>query len=163
MKMNPNGRVVGHWLLPVILSLAMFGQASAAALYSNIFVFGDSLSETGNFVAAGTNLPFPPYATGRWSNGPVWVEHLAGSLGLGVSASVAGGNNYAWGGAKTGADSRLGSPSVGLSIQKSAYLADHGNVAAHSTVSWPSSASSIQGWYVPSDSPRPRVSWHATT
>jgi Ca2+-binding RTX toxin-like protein len=46
---------------------------------SEIFVFGDSLSDTGNIFALTKGLfpPSPPYFKGRASNGPVAVELLA--------------------------------------------------------------------------------------
>ncbi len=53
---------------------------------SDLYVFGDSLSDTGNLFALtfGIEPPSPPYADGRFSNGPVWVETLAPLLGLEV-------------------------------------------------------------------------------
>lgn len=77
-----------------------------------MFVFGDSLSDTGNLsVVTGGASPgvAQPYFNGRFSNGPLWVEGLASGLGLaGEAASFfAGGNNYAFAGARTGA---VGSP-----------------------------------------------------
>jgi phospholipase/lecithinase/hemolysin len=62
--------------------------------FSNVVVFGDSLSDTGNLLAA-TGEPAPPYYSGRFSNGPVAVEHLSRDLGVPLL-------NYAWGGATTG-------------------------------------------------------------
>lgn len=42
--------------------------------YSSFYVFGDSLSDDGKF----TQLPAtPPSEGGRFSNGPVWAEHIA--------------------------------------------------------------------------------------
>ena len=52
------------------------------------------------------NLP-PPYAGGRYSNGPVAVEYLWQSYNPGsmsFTPSLAGGTNYAIGGATTGLD-----------------------------------------------------------
>lgn len=56
----------------------------AAAPYGDLVVFGDSLSDNGNFYEASGNTtpPSPPYWEGRFSNGPVWVEELAALLGL---------------------------------------------------------------------------------
>jgi phospholipase/lecithinase/hemolysin len=67
---------------------------------AKIFVFGDSLSDTGNLFAATGNLfpPSPPYFNGRFSNGPLAVETLANRLGLTVTPET----NFAIGGAKTG-------------------------------------------------------------
>ncbi|MCA9198897.1 MAG: SGNH/GDSL hydrolase family protein [Planctomycetales bacterium] len=86
-------------LLTVCSPLAM------AQTFSDIFVFGDSLSDVGNvYVGSEQQIPpSPPYYEGRFSNGPVWVERLATSLGLNASTpSLRGGNNFAFGGAQTG-------------------------------------------------------------
>lgn len=67
---------------------------------AKIFVFGDSLSDTGNFFTATGNTlpPSPPYFNGRFSNGQLAVETLARRLGLTVNSET----NFAIGGAKTG-------------------------------------------------------------
>ena len=108
-------------------------SAGASASYSSLFIFGDSLSDTGNnafvFDLVGASQGIPPgtlrtpvptadnsfipdfpYATavgGRYSNGPVWAESFAAALGLSATASNLGGTNYAYGGAVTGP---LGNP-----------------------------------------------------
>ena len=89
----------------VVASLA--SVAAQAGTFSNMFVFGDSLSDTHNLYIA-TGGAFPdlnqgPYFDGRYSNGPLWVETLAADLGLpnGAKAYLAGGNNYAYAGART--------------------------------------------------------------
>jgi phospholipase/lecithinase/hemolysin len=88
------------------LLAALAAQPAGAAPFSNVVFFGDSLSDVGNvFLATGGALPGPGgYLGGRFSNGPVWVEHLAAGLGHPAAAgpSLAGGNNYAFGGARTG-------------------------------------------------------------
>ena len=66
--------------------------------FSRIFVFGDSLSDTGNLFQLSGGYPPPPYFQGRFSNGQLWVEQLADALGV----SIAPGDNYAVGGATTG-------------------------------------------------------------
>ncbi len=66
--------------------------------FSRIFVFGDSLSDTGNFYQLSGGAPPAPYFQGRFSNGRVWVEQLADALGMNITP----GDNYAVGGATTG-------------------------------------------------------------
>lgn len=68
--------------------------------FTGLHVFGDSLSDSaGNLYALTNNVepPSPPYADGRFSNGPLWDEVLAGMLDLPIGAS----NNRAVGGAFT--------------------------------------------------------------
>lgn len=93
--------------------------ASAAGSYSSLVVFGDSLSDSGNNAlllapAFGGTLPPVviasdaaytqiPSAAGTYSNGWVWTEYFAQSLGLPLVPSIAGGTNFAFGGAQTGA------------------------------------------------------------
>ncbi len=131
MFQKNSGRPVARSLHAVsfvgALFVALFSvQASA---YSAMYVFGDSLSDTGNVSAAtaGT-VPAPPYAPGRFSNGPVWVETLSANLGLGaVNPSSLGGKNYAWGGAVTGP--ALTSTFPTLTQQAGIYLGNVGGVA----------------------------------
>ena len=72
--------------------------------YSNLVVFGDSLSDRGNvFNATEGLIPPPPYSEGRFSNGDLIVDAVAESLELPESESfLTGGSNYAFGGAQTG-------------------------------------------------------------
>ncbi len=74
-------------------------SASSSQDFEQIYVFGDSLSDTGNvFQVTGGAVPqSPPYGQGRFSNGPVWVEYLASKLGLSANPR----NNFAFGGATT--------------------------------------------------------------
>lgn len=75
------------------------GSAPLLENFEQIYVFGDSLSDTGNVfqTTEGTIPPSPPYGQGRFSNGPVWVEYLASKLELGPAPL----NNFAFGGATT--------------------------------------------------------------
>lgn len=89
-------------------ALALVGLAAAAPAhagpYSSLTVFGDSLSDTGNLhLATGFGVP-APYFNGRITDGPNWIDVLAGYLGLpqGAVPSLGGGNNYAFAGARTG-------------------------------------------------------------
>ena len=89
----------------VMLAALMAGGASSTSAqqtgsFTHLFVFGDSLSDSGNiFAATGGLIPSPPYFNGRFSNGPIWVEHLAPALGFPFD----GATNFAFGGAESGA------------------------------------------------------------
>lgn len=81
---------------------------TGAVSFTGLTIFGDSLSDTGNiFIASGGTAPAFPYYNGRFSNGPVWVESLAAQMGLPAASApaLAGGSNYAFGGARTGTGS----------------------------------------------------------
>lgn len=87
-----------------------------ASVGSQIVVFGDSLSDTGNaYAATGGQVPPAPYSGGRFSNGPLWVEQLATKLSAPLpTPSSQGGTDYAFAGAATGATplgTQLGTPS----------------------------------------------------
>lgn len=82
---------------------------SIALPFSNIYVLGDSLSDQGNLYLATTAVAGPAnalpsadhYFNGRFSNGPVYIDIVAQRLGLPLGPSIAGGNNFAYGGART--------------------------------------------------------------
>jgi phospholipase/lecithinase/hemolysin len=82
--------------------------AAQGPAYTDLVVFGDSLSDVGNtansfFISLVAPQARPPYFDGRFSNGPVWAEQLGDTLGLdGSTRSGEGGHNYAWGGALSG-------------------------------------------------------------
>lgn len=101
------------WLL-IAAGLPAGASASLTHL-SDLFVFGDSLSDAGNSgllsaQATGGTVVFPPapYVGGRYSNGPVAVEYLWKLYNPGddsFAPSLAGGTNYAVGAATTGVES----------------------------------------------------------
>lgn len=95
----------------VAATLVAASSPALAGPISALYVFGDSLSDTGNLTAVvdqaipgpGPAVPAPPYAPGRASNGPVAVEYLASFLGVAPPLPAAlGGTNYAVIGAATG-------------------------------------------------------------
>ena len=91
------------------------GPASAQASYSEVFVFGDSLVDSGNaFLATGgSEAPLADgYFFGRFSNGYNFADYLSLDLvGTPASPALIGGNNFAVGGATTAAIPGMQSPS----------------------------------------------------
>ena len=72
----------------------------------------------------------PPYYQGRFSNGPIWVEHVASALGLPMLPSLAGGTDYAVGGAEvTSAVSTVQGTIPSVPEQVEEYLQAHGGKA----------------------------------
>lgn len=106
---------LGSWVRAVAAAV-VFGSVAASAGaqgFSSFVVFGDSLSDTGNnalligtdptqVVTGNTYIPLRPYAYGTYSDGPVWASFVGAALGLPAQPSLAGGTNYAFGGATTG-------------------------------------------------------------
>ncbi|KAA1103383.1 hypothetical protein PGT21_016372 [Puccinia graminis f. sp. tritici] len=81
------------------LAMCSFVLPKAIALtesleYSSVVVFGASYCDNGHPRESkfSSSLRQPPYYQGRWSNGPVWVEHIAEVMGIPLY-------NYAYGGA----------------------------------------------------------------
>lgn len=129
------------------LSLCAALSAYAASPYSGLVVFGDSLSDSGNNTTLMSSLPggvpqlpitgdgyyskFPSLA-GTYSDGQVWTQYFAQSLGLPLVPSALGGTNFAFGGAQTGIDGNEplapGFP-FSMRTQLSFYLGATGNVA----------------------------------
>jgi outer membrane lipase/esterase len=98
--------------------------------FSNLYVFGDSLSDQGNIsTLTGGAIPPAEYTdgstTGRFTNGKNYVDYLAQDLGLTVTPSLLGGTNYAYGGARTNYHI-LPPPALSLIQQRDAYLAHLG-------------------------------------
>ncbi len=124
----------------VAASLLLAAPAHAAVSFSGLYVFGDSLSDAGNVAALiGTNpgqvissnfyIPSAPYASGTFSNGPVWVNSFASGLGLASfgAPSLAGGGDFAFGGARTSTDGAGLTPSA--NAQVSQFLGATGGTA----------------------------------
>lgn len=119
--------------LLAILVLTAFASLKAHA-YDAIIVFGDSYNDVGNIYAIaaklGIDYPPKPYYMGRFSNGPIWVEHLASDWGLPLTPSVTGGTDFAEGGAQLLKPVTLeGLPIPSVQEQLAAYLALNGNKA----------------------------------
>ena len=90
----------------VLFVCLLFPIEASAQGFSNMYIFGDSLSDTGNRATVTGDFP-APFFMNRVSNGQVAVEVLATSLGLSADASrhlvgPAVGTNYAVAGARAG-------------------------------------------------------------
>ena len=113
-----------HWpAATLLLATAILGNVANAA---SLYVFGDSLSDSGNVaitlgqlgltapepVTSNLFIPSQPYGQGTFSNGPVWVEHYAGKLRTweGAVPSLLDGGDFAWGGARTSYTPATGIP-----------------------------------------------------
>jgi len=79
-------------------------QTVIAPSHSDLLIFGDSLSDMGTSKATYGTPESPPYYAGRWSNGPMWNEHVASGMGLTISPGTDSnpGSNRAFGGAEAG-------------------------------------------------------------
>lgn len=74
------------WLIFSAVWLVLYWPATTGRSFSALYVFGDSLSDTGRNPAPAGN-----YYEGRYSNGPLWVEYLSAELGIAYNPS----NNFA--------------------------------------------------------------------
>jgi phospholipase/lecithinase/hemolysin len=87
---------ISKWFLVGLLLLSFTANAEHRNVnpYDVMYAFGDSLSDNGSLHP---DFPPPPYAEGRFSNGPVAVEYLADDFGISLI-------DYAVAGATTGRD-----------------------------------------------------------
>lgn len=120
----------------LLLAAAVIAGAAAAPVTAaphpdQIVVFGDSLVDAGNiFLATGGsastntfNNPSRGYFPGRFTNGPDYTDLLSQRLyGRLSTPSLAGGNNYAFGGATVVANN---DPVPDLAAQVGVYTAGH--------------------------------------
>jgi phospholipase/lecithinase/hemolysin len=105
--------------------------AQPAKSYDAIYVFGDSYCDVGNiFIATGGTTPAAPYFDGQFSNAPIWIEHVAGYMGLPMEPSLAGGTDFAFGGAwVTEPQVTVGGTIPSVPQQVALYLSLHANKA----------------------------------
>ena len=108
-----------------LIALAAAAPASAAT-FTKFVVFGDSFIDAGNIQAAvGPAFTDPRlgYWVGRFSDGPTWIDYLSyANFGKPTLASLLGGTNFAFGGARgSGDDVRAEGTIPGLSSQLGLY------------------------------------------
>lgn len=134
--------VIALFLLAFLLTLmtTVVFSTKQPALIQGLYVFGDSLSDTGTVfrVTNGLYPPNPPYFQGRYSNGRVWVEYLSEKL------SVKRVNNFAYGGATTVSDRSSLVP--GLLAQVQSFTQTHPQVNSNGLyVLWAGANDYLQG------------------
>ena len=132
-------------LLPALaLSVAAFASAPASAgPYDSLVVFGDSLSDNGNnasppfnlvdagqMITGNTYVPSSTYASHTYTNGLVWASDFAAMIGLPLAPSLAGGTDFAFGGATTGTPGPINGFPFSLIAQSTQYLGATGNHAS---------------------------------
>ena len=111
----------------VALALGMVGAVHATgnphSTFNSVVVFGDSLSDAGN-ISLATNPSIQPPLEFTTNPGAVTVQNVASGLGYSLTASLAGGTDYAWGGAGINNNSP-GTPATVPTItsQVTSYLA----------------------------------------
>ena len=104
-----------------LMALAVAGmpRPAGAQTLGSVISFGDSLSDNGNLATVQSafglpaSTPSPPYFGGRFSNGPVFTEYLAGPMqqagaaavfnafGIATPIDPNANQNYAFGGSRT--------------------------------------------------------------
>lgn len=107
-------------MLVLALGLGYVIWKPREGVFREILVFGDSLSDVGNvYIFSEKTNPKEPYFEGRFSDGLLWIEVFAERMGLEVpKPSLAGGTNYAYGGARTGDGNRDGKPDMGMQVKQ---------------------------------------------
>lgn len=119
-KIKSHLLAAGIALLPFLFPLEV-----RSATFSQVYVFGDSLSDTGNVYRRTLRLyPRSPYYRGRFSNGLVWTEYVA--QGLGLEAERA--DNFAHGGTTSGEGDAVSFPLLefpGLQKQVRNFVEDN--------------------------------------
>lgn len=119
----------------VALALGLVSVAHATgnpnSTFSNVIAFGDSLSDAGNLSIS--QVPsFQPPQKFTTNPGTITVQNVATGLGYTLTASLAGGNDFAWGGAGINNNSP-GTPDVvpTITTQINTYLASHPTLDSH--------------------------------
>lgn len=133
--------------IAAIAAVVLLPATAMALPYSNLVIFGDSLADSGNnaifldgsgpppgTLRTTTPMLDPvqistlPYNTNRYSNGMVWTEYFAGRMGMSAAPSLAGGSNFAFGGANVGPNGS--SFPFSLLDQVSSFFSSTGGVAS---------------------------------
>ena len=107
--------------LLVVLAVVACAAGVRAQEYSAVVVFGDSLSDSGN-VAQGLGMGLPPGSSFITNPDPVWAERVAQAFGVPGTNALAGGTNYAFGGACVSPDNPCDPRPPGIDAQIGLHL-----------------------------------------
>ncbi|MDK9696000.1 MAG: autotransporter domain-containing protein [Siculibacillus sp.] len=128
--------------LAVLPSVASAQQVTLP-LGGRFVTIGDSLSDNGNLFGTTGNPP-APYFNGRFSNGQVWTELIAGPMNQPFLGGALTGNvNLAFGGARSDNAVNLNGPIPSLQTQLGTYMFLGGTFAAADTVTLLGGANNI--------------------
>lgn len=113
-------------LISLVFCITFLAQADST--YSKVYIFGDSLSDTGNLGSIVGGIP-SPYVNNRISNGPIAADTLAEKLGGSADASLHliglnAGHNYSVAGAKASTNEV-----IDLNTQILSFQANHASIA----------------------------------
>lgn len=110
-------------LAGAITAALLFSASAVAADFNQVISFGDSLSDAGN-ISLATNPNIQPPLEFTTNPGAVIVQDVASHYGYSLTASLAGGTDYAWGGAGINNNNPSAPPGVPtITDQVNAYLA----------------------------------------
>lgn len=103
-KNNPITNAGPQWrkMLGVTITGLCLSNTSFASPYNEIYVFGDSLSDSGYLGVKFTNRVGPDYQDTSSPFADIAIEHVASDFGLSITSSRFGGSNYAVGGNQSG-------------------------------------------------------------
>ena len=110
----------------VAVALVFPRDGAAPRPASRVVIFGDSLSDPGNLKARLLIFPASPYWLGRFSNGPIWPDHLAKRTGLVVQ-------NHSFGGAVSAPHEDVPAEDIVAAIQQGAQHFLTGSVQRYVT------------------------------
>ena len=109
----------------VVTLLGLGAMAVGATAYSRLYVFGETLSDVGNLLAA-VGITSSPYKSPGFDSSapPVWTEDIAAHLGLQANSWTSGGSNVDAGNVDGVLPEGFSLPSLAQQIQN--YLAGAG-------------------------------------
>ena len=99
---------MGLRIASLLAAATLISAGAAQAAPTKFVIFGDSFVDSGNIaIATGGATPNAAlgYWYGRFSDGPTWADYLGyANVGYAAGPSLAGGTNFAFGGARAAVD-----------------------------------------------------------